>query len=89
MPLTSRRKVICNEYEAFQALSNVAALTALTGAPPAAIAPVAENWLAPVNAKKQKKQFCSAVNPETPPAAAKATPLAPTVSDTLDESRRI
>lgn len=62
---------------------------AVIGLPPDPITPTTANCEAPENMSKDKRQACSTEKPFATAAAPNATPLAPTVMETLSESRKV
>ncbi len=62
---------------------------ALIALPPAPITPTTANCDAPENVSKDNRQAWSTENPFATAAAPNATPYAPTVMETLNESRNV
>jgi len=62
---------------------------ALIELPPAPITPTTANCDAPENVSKDKRQACNTEKPFATAAAPNATPYAPTVMETLIESRNV
>jgi len=76
-------------YSAFLIPSKEAVAIPLSADPPAPTTPMTANCDAPEKVSNEIKQLCKTVKPFATAAAPKATPYAPTVSETLSESRNV
>ena len=76
-------------YKPLRIPSSEAVAIPLKAVPPAPNTPTTANWDAPEKVSNESKQLCRTVKPLATAAAPKATPYAPTVNETLSESRRV
>jgi hypothetical protein len=76
-------------YKPFRNPNNEAVAIPLIALPPAPITPITANCEAPEKVRSESKQLCTTLNPLATAAAPKATPYAPTVKETLRESRNV
>ena len=88
-PLTFKRGAMITPYRPLRIPSREAVAIPLSAVPPAPNTPTTANCDAPENVKSESKQLCRTEKPFATAAAPKATPYAPTVSETLSESRRV
>jgi hypothetical protein len=76
-------------YSAFLIPSKEAVAIPLIADPPAPTTPMTANCDAPEKVSNESKQLCKTVKPLATAAAPNATPYAPTVIETLSESRNV
>jgi len=74
-------------YRPFRVPSRVEVAIALIGVPPAAITPTTANCEAPEKSRSESRQVCRTEKFAATAAAPNALPYAPTVKETLNESR--
>jgi hypothetical protein len=88
-PRTLRIGAISTPYKPFRNPNSEAVAIPLIALPPAPITPITANCEAPEKVKRESKQLCKTLNPFATAAAPNATPYAPTVKETLRESRNV
>jgi len=76
-------------YKPFRIPNNEAVAIPLIALPPAPITPITANCEAPEKVSNESKQLCRTLKPLATDAAPNATPYAPTVKETLRESRNV
>jgi hypothetical protein len=76
-------------YKPFRIPNSEAVAIPLIALPPDPMTPITANCEAPEKVRSESKQLCKTVNPFATAAAPNATPYAPTVKETLRESRNV